>query len=213
MTASIIVKKSVSKATPKVKAPKAEPVISLGISTAYAELIATGLKNENSKTNFNADAIQFVIWLDAQPENQVDKKATLTALGQDLTFTMPVRAGHVQATGTAVLLFNAYGLDHKVGDILTLATRLNTAVGVGLAGAEIALHATIESLKAATATTAESQEANEKDTKKATPDSFFKGALKEARKLGKAETVKVSDTGTLKTLIALLIQIEKAQQA
>ena len=173
--------------TPKAKTPKAEPVISPKISTAYASLIANGANAENVKSTFNADAIEFVIWLDAQKESVEIKRATLKKLSKDLTFSMPVKDGHVQVSGTACLMFTAYGKELKVNDVLTVAKRVNTDVGVANAASHIAKFATFQELKEGTRSTAEIQaeKAEAKPAKEAKPvgmAEIFQKVIKESKK-------------------------------
>jgi len=174
--------------TPKAKAPKVAPVTSPIIKTAYLQLIEAGMKSESAKNTFNADAIEFVIWLDAQKESVEIKKATISALSKDLTFSMPVKASHVQVTGTAVQIIAKYGTAHKVSEILTLAKRVNSDAGAANASAHIAKFATFQELKDGTKSTAESQaekaEAKpEKEAKVLGLAQIFQKTIKEAKKL------------------------------
>ena len=172
---------------PKAKAPKAEPATSPKISTAYAELITAGANAESAKSNFNADAIEFVIWLDAQKESVEIKRATLNALSKDLTFSMPVKGSHVQVTGTACLIFTFFGKENKVSEVLTLAKRVNSDVGVANAALHISKFGTFQELKEGTRSTAETQaeKAEAKPAKEAKPvgmAEIFQKVIKESKK-------------------------------
>jgi hypothetical protein len=174
--------------TPKAKAPKASPATSPKISTAYSKLITAGANAESAKSNFNVEAIEFVIWLDAQRESVEIKKATISALSKDLTFSMPVKASHVQVTGTAVHIITKYGRENKVSEILTLAKRINSEVGVDGAIVHIGKFATFQELKDGTKSTAEIQaekaEAKPaKDAKVLGLAQIFQKTIKEAKKL------------------------------
>jgi hypothetical protein len=174
--------------TPKAKAPKAEAVTSPKISAEYSKLITAGANAESAKSNFNYDAIEFVIWLDAQRESVEIKKATIQALSKDLTFSMPVKASHVQVTSTACLIFSAYGKENKVSEVLTVAKRVNSDAGAANASAHIAKFATFQELKDGTKSTAEIQaeKAEAKPAKEAKVlglAQIFQKTIKEAKKL------------------------------
>lgn len=174
--------------TPKAKAPKSAPATSPKISSAYADLITAGANAESAKSNFNSDAIEFIMWLDLQRESVEIKKATISALSKDLTFSMPVKASHVQVTGTAVHIITKYGRENKVSEILTLAKRVNSEVGIEKALSHIAKFDTFQELKEGTKSTAEIQaeKAEAKPTKEAKKlgmAEIFQKTIKEAKKL------------------------------
>jgi hypothetical protein len=200
-----------SKMAPKAKAPKAAPVISPKISTAYSELIKAGVNAESAKSNFNSDAIEFVIWLDAQRESVEIKKATISALSKDLTFSMPVKASHVQVTGTAVHIITKYGRENKVSEILTLAKRVNSDVGIDGAIVHIGKFATFQELKDGTRSTSEIQDGGkdeagkgEKPVKVKTPEDAVKRFIKDIKDMGSLEGLKLENENLAKAMGEIL---------
>jgi hypothetical protein len=181
-------KMTASKMAPKAKAPKVAPVTSPAVASEYRKLIAIGQDTENAKLDFNFSAIKFVQWLNAEPASVEIKRATLNELAKDLTFSMPVKGSHVQVLKTACLVFAAFGIEHKVGEILTLAKRIDTEVGVAGAPAHIGKFATLQELKDGTKSTAEIQaeKAEAKPAKEAKVlglAQIFQKTIKEAKKL------------------------------
>lgn len=171
--------------TPKAKAPKSAPATSPKIGAEYSKLIAIGANTENAKIDFNFSAIKFVQWLNAEPASVEIKRATLNELAKDLTFSMPVKGSHVQVLKTACLIFAAFGIEHKVGEILTLAKRIDTEVGVAGAPAHIGKFATLQELKDGTKTIAENKDEEKpaKETKVLGLAQIFQKTIKEAKKL------------------------------
>jgi len=136
--------RKMSAITPKAKAPKEAPVLSPKIGAEYQRLILAGLDADNAKTDFNSLAVAFIKWLDAQTESVRIKQATLKDAAKDLTFTMPVKFGHVQSTGTACLILAKYGDNQKASDVLTLAKKIDTMATAEGAGAFMDAYETIE---------------------------------------------------------------------
>ena len=171
--------------TPKAKAPKSAPATSPAVALEYRKLIAIGQDTENAKLDLNASAIEFIQWLNNSPESVETKKATLNEQSKDLNFSMPVKASHVQVVKTACAIFTKYGTAHKVGEILTLAKRIDTEVGVANAPAHIGKFATLQELKDGTKTISENKEEKE-DKEPAKPlgmAQIFAKTIKEAKKL------------------------------
>jgi len=203
--------RKVSKATPKVKAPKIEKAFAPAISNEYRLLIT---KTGES----NSTAFSFIQFMGKQKATQEIQKESMKRELKNVNVKPVILPSQVPAIPTACLIIEAYkinALEVKAGAIMTLALRVNSDVKTENASAHIAKFSTLEDLDKGTKTKAESQASNEKTPKEpATPKTaielvraFLKGVNglpTSSLKLEKA------DIPTLLALLQITSQIAEA---